>query len=77
MSCGPGLLHMRARHVHNACEHVYCINLALLCSAGKTTLISVLTGTLPPTSGTAYVGGRDITHQMNEIRRDLGASCFL
>ncbi|MCK4473582.1 MAG: ATP-binding cassette domain-containing protein, partial [Anaerolineae bacterium] len=32
--------------------------------AGKTTVISMLTGIFPPTSGTARIGGYDITTQM-------------
>ncbi|XP_038571463.1 phospholipid-transporting ATPase ABCA1 isoform X1 [Micropterus salmoides] len=40
--------------------------------AGKTTTISVLTGLFPPTSGTVYINGLDIRHDMNIIRRTLG-----
>ncbi|XP_070816442.1 phospholipid-transporting ATPase ABCA1 isoform X1 [Chaetodon trifascialis] len=40
--------------------------------AGKTTTISVLTGLFPPTSGTVYIKGMDIRHDMNIIRRTLG-----
>ncbi len=40
--------------------------------AGKTTAISMLTGVLPPTSGTARIGGRDITTQMEEIKKFNG-----
>ncbi|XP_029002815.1 phospholipid-transporting ATPase ABCA1 isoform X2 [Betta splendens] len=40
--------------------------------AGKTTTISVLTGLFPPTSGTIYIKGLDIRHDMDIIRRNLG-----
>uniref|UniRef100_A0A8C2XKY0 P-type phospholipid transporter n=1 Tax=Cyclopterus lumpus TaxID=8103 RepID=A0A8C2XKY0_CYCLU len=40
--------------------------------AGKTTTISVLTGLFPPTSGTVYINGLDIRHDMDIIRRTLG-----
>uniref|UniRef100_A0A3B4GMZ5 P-type phospholipid transporter n=1 Tax=Pundamilia nyererei TaxID=303518 RepID=A0A3B4GMZ5_9CICH len=40
--------------------------------AGKTTTISVLTGLFPPTSGTVYIKGMDIRHDMDLIRRTLG-----
>ncbi|KAM6938002.1 phospholipid-transporting ATPase ABCA1 [Lycodopsis pacificus] len=40
--------------------------------AGKTTTISVLTGLFPPTSGTVYIKGLDIRHDMDIIRRTLG-----
>uniref|UniRef100_A0AAV2KS39 ABC transporter domain-containing protein n=1 Tax=Knipowitschia caucasica TaxID=637954 RepID=A0AAV2KS39_KNICA len=40
--------------------------------AGKTTTISVLTGLFPPSSGTVYIGGMDIRHNMDYIRRTLG-----
>jgi ABC-2 type transport system ATP-binding protein len=37
--------------------------------AGKTQTISMLTGVIPPTSGTARIGGYDITTQMDEVKR--------
>ncbi|TNN33037.1 ATP-binding cassette sub-family A member 1 [Liparis tanakae] len=40
--------------------------------AGKTTTMSILTGLLPPTSGTAYILGRDIRTELSAIRRSLG-----
>uniref|UniRef100_A0A3Q1AP80 P-type phospholipid transporter n=1 Tax=Amphiprion ocellaris TaxID=80972 RepID=A0A3Q1AP80_AMPOC len=40
--------------------------------AGKTTTISVLTGLFPPTSGTVYIKGMDIRHDMDIIRKTLG-----
>lgn len=40
--------------------------------AGKTTAIAMLTGLIPPDSGTAMIEGVDITENMNEIRRHLG-----
>lgn len=33
---------------------------------------SVLTGLFPPTSGTVYIKGMDIRHDMDLIRRTLG-----
>ena len=40
--------------------------------AGKTTTMRVLTGFLPPTSGTARVAGHDIVRQSNAARSALG-----
>ena len=37
--------------------------------AGKTTAISMLTGVIPPTSGTARIGGHDITTDMGEAKK--------
>uniref|UniRef100_A0A4W5PTN5 ABC transporter domain-containing protein n=1 Tax=Hucho hucho TaxID=62062 RepID=A0A4W5PTN5_9TELE len=40
--------------------------------AGKTTTMSILTGLFPPTSGTAFINGRDIRTDMDSIRTSLG-----
>ncbi|KAF7649373.1 hypothetical protein LDENG_00142250 [Lucifuga dentata] len=40
--------------------------------AGKTTTMSILTGLFPPTSGTAYIMGRDIQSELSTIRQSLG-----
>ncbi|XP_036941074.1 retinal-specific phospholipid-transporting ATPase ABCA4-like [Acanthopagrus latus] len=40
--------------------------------AGKTTTMSILTGLFPPTSGTAYIYGRDIRTDMDIIRSSMG-----
>ncbi|KAM9719976.1 retinal-specific phospholipid-transporting ATPase ABCA4-like isoform 2-T2 [Menidia menidia] len=40
--------------------------------AGKTTTMSILTGLYPPTSGTAYINGRDIRTDMDIIRTSMG-----
>ncbi|KAL4454193.1 hypothetical protein ABPG74_012150 [Tetrahymena malaccensis] len=40
--------------------------------AGKTTTMSILTGMLSPTSGTAYIKGLDIRKDMDQIRKFLG-----
>jgi ATP-binding cassette subfamily A (ABC1) protein 3 len=40
--------------------------------AGKTTLIGMLTGLMPPTSGTALVEGMDLRYEMGEIRKNMG-----
>ncbi|CAG5131580.1 unnamed protein product, partial [Candidula unifasciata] len=40
--------------------------------AGKTTTMSILTGLFPPTSGTAYIYGRDIVSDIDDIRQGLG-----
>lgn len=40
--------------------------------AGKTTLIRILMTALLPTSGTARVGGHDVVHEMQEVRRLIG-----
>lgn len=40
--------------------------------AGKTQTISMLTGIIPPTSGTARIGGYDITTQMDQVKEFNG-----
>ncbi|KAM6331983.1 LOW QUALITY PROTEIN: phospholipid-transporting ATPase ABCA7 [Alca torda] len=40
--------------------------------AGKTTTMSILTGLLPPTAGTAYILGWDIRSDIDSIRRTMG-----
>ncbi|XP_041074940.1 phospholipid-transporting ATPase ABCA1-like [Polyodon spathula] len=40
--------------------------------AGKTTTMSILTGLFPPTSGTAYILGKDIRSDLSAIRQNLG-----
>ncbi|KAK7488493.1 hypothetical protein BaRGS_00020278 [Batillaria attramentaria] len=40
--------------------------------AGKTTTMSILTGLFPPTSGTAFIYGKDIQTSIDEIRQSLG-----
>uniref|UniRef100_A0A8C5I5E5 P-type phospholipid transporter n=1 Tax=Gouania willdenowi TaxID=441366 RepID=A0A8C5I5E5_GOUWI len=40
--------------------------------AGKTTTLSILTGLYPPTSGTAFINGRDIRTDIDVIRTSLG-----
>ena len=40
--------------------------------AGKSTMISVLTGVTAPTSGTATLGGYDIVEEIDEVRQIIG-----
>lgn len=40
--------------------------------AGKTTTMSMLTGMYPPSSGTAYLNGKDIRTEIDDARRSLG-----
>ncbi|HET8796978.1 MAG TPA: ATP-binding cassette domain-containing protein [Thermoanaerobaculia bacterium] len=40
--------------------------------AGKSTLIRILTTLLPPTEGTASIGGFDILTQSDDVRRTIG-----
>src|SRR5216110_1708488 len=40
--------------------------------AGKSTLIRMLVTLLPPTAGTALVGGFDVTKQSDDVRRAIG-----
>lgn len=40
--------------------------------AGKTTLIRMLCGLLPPSDGTATVGGHDIARETEAVRRNIG-----
>jgi ABC-2 type transport system ATP-binding protein len=42
--------------------------------AGKSTTVLMLTTLLPPTSGTARVGGHDIVREGPEVRRAIGAA---
>ncbi|CRK89801.1 CLUMA_CG003438, isoform A [Clunio marinus] len=40
--------------------------------AGKSTTMSMLTGLIPPSAGTAYIDGKDIRSDINSIRGSLG-----
>ncbi|KAL1375767.1 hypothetical protein pipiens_017298 [Culex pipiens pipiens] len=40
--------------------------------AGKTTTMSMLTGMIAPTSGTAYLNGHDVRTEIEGVRRSLG-----
>jgi ABC-2 type transport system ATP-binding protein len=40
--------------------------------AGKTTTISMLTGVLPPTSGTARIGGHDLVKELEQVKKING-----
>nr|XP_013797859.1 PREDICTED: ATP-binding cassette sub-family A member 7 [Apteryx mantelli mantelli] len=40
--------------------------------AGKTTTMSILTGLMPPTSGTAYILGWDIRSDIDSVRKTMG-----
>lgn len=40
--------------------------------SGKTTTMSMLTGMLAPSGGTALITGMDIRSQMSEVRDNLG-----
>ncbi|KAK2507520.1 hypothetical protein MC885_018499 [Smutsia gigantea] len=40
--------------------------------AGKSTTLSILTGLLPPTSGTVLIGGKDIETSLHAVRQSLG-----
>ena len=42
--------------------------------AGKSTTVLMLTTLLPPTSGSARVGGYDIVHQGSQVRATIGAA---
>ena len=42
--------------------------------AGKSTTVLMLTTLLPPTSGTASVGGFDIVHESHKVRATIGAA---
>jgi ABC-2 type transport system ATP-binding protein len=40
--------------------------------AGKSTMIKILTTLLPPTSGTAWVAGAEVSRQSSRVRRRIG-----
>src|SRR6187455_3574013 len=42
--------------------------------AGKSTTVHMLTTLLPPTEGSARVGGYDIVHEGPKVRRAIGAA---
>src|SRR5881397_24351 len=42
--------------------------------AGKSTTVLMLTTLLPPTSGTARVGGYDVVRQGSQVRASIGAA---
>ncbi|CAF0899716.1 unnamed protein product, partial [Brachionus calyciflorus] len=40
--------------------------------AGKSTTINILTGIYTPTSGTAFINGRDVRYEYDHIRKNIG-----
>jgi ABC-type proline/glycine betaine transport system ATPase subunit len=40
--------------------------------AGKTTTLSILSGEIPPTSGTAFIAGHNILSEQSRLRRKIG-----
>ena len=40
--------------------------------AGKTTTLSILSGMLEPTAGSAFIGDHDIRRDMDTIRKSMG-----
>jgi ATP-binding cassette, subfamily A (ABC1), member 3 len=49
-----------------------CFGLLGINGAGKTTTMSILTAEFPPTSGDAILGGYSVTHEPQNIRRQIG-----
>ncbi len=49
-----------------------CVCVCVSHRAGKTTLISILTGMESATSGSATVNGMNVTTDIDSIRQDLG-----
>ncbi|XP_071498338.1 ATP-binding cassette sub-family A member 2-like [Diadema antillarum] len=61
--------------VNNLCLNLYQDQITSFLGhngAGKTTTMSILTGLIPPTSGTAKIYGHDIRTDMTTIRKSLG-----
>ncbi|XP_055483673.1 phospholipid-transporting ATPase ABCA3-like [Psammomys obesus] len=61
--------------IHNLSLNVYEGQVTVLLGhngAGKTTILSVLTGVFPATRGNAYINGYSISENMIEIRKNLG-----
>lgn len=53
-------------------EHFRGEGLTLTLYLEMCVLRSILTGLFPPTSGTAYILGKDIRFEMSTIRQNLG-----
>lgn len=49
-----------------------CFGFLGINGAGKTTTLSILSGEFPPTSGTAFIDGCDISLDQSKIRRKIG-----
>ena len=49
-----------------------CFGLLGVNGAGKTTTFKMLCGEIPPSSGTAYVNGFDVTTQLDQARENIG-----
>ena len=66
------LLHAQHISYRSQCRHKAKHWAAGHNGAGKTTAISVLTGMIPASGGSAYVGGHSIASEMAQIRKSLG-----
>jgi len=53
-------------------QHGECFGFLGINGAGKTTVLSMLTGELVPSQGTAYLEGLNIMTQQKQLRRLLG-----
>lgn len=65
----------RKTAVRDASLNIYVDQITALLGhngAGKTTTVSMLTGLITPTSGTAYVGGYNIRTHIVKVRENLG-----
>src|SRR5690349_11941730 len=59
-------------HVSFNVEHGEIFGLLGPNGAGKSTLIRMMTTLIPPTSGTARIGGFDVVKQADSVRRSIG-----
>jgi ABC-type multidrug transport system ATPase subunit len=48
------------------------VSVEIILGAGKTTLISILTGLYPPSSGDAYLAGYHLATEMDQVHRNIG-----
>ncbi|XP_074053373.1 phospholipid-transporting ATPase ABCA3-like isoform X2 [Macrotis lagotis] len=67
--------HIIKKAVNNLSLNMYEGQITVLLGqngAGKTTTMSILTGLIPPTNGTAFLSGYEISQDIVQIRKSLG-----
>ena len=71
--CGRGSPgHVAVRSLSLQIPHGQCFGFLGVNGAGKTTTLSILTGDIEPTKGDAWIAGRSVVDEMEQVQRNIG-----